>query len=329
MKVVIVGCGLSGITSAILLKERGHKVTIYESRSHIGGNCYDSKQDGMLIHNYGPHIFHTNDDEVFSFLSRYTKWKEFKLRPLGETPHGLISLPYSKKTQKEIGKALSQQEISDLIFKDYSEKQWGTSFDKIPKSITNRIPFTANLDNPTWFEGEKYQCIPVDGYTYMMENMLDGIDIKLGCEKSDWKKEKCDLLIYTGMIDEYFDHCLGSLPYRTLDFEIEKSKDKLSGFIINQNNSYNKYTRICDYSYINDQKFDYTIKIKEFPREFSLGDIPFYPVPFGDGPSTFQRYKELAILEKDVIFLGRLATYKYLDMWVTIKQAIQKINTIL
>ena len=202
MKVKVVGCGLSGVTAARLLKNRGFNVTIVETRNHIAGNCYDSNICGTMVHNYGPHIFHTDDEDVFSFLSGFTEWIPFEYKPKGITKLGPISLPYSKKTVSEIGKELSQEEIVEYIFKDYSEKQWGVPFDQIPKSITNRIPKTKDCEDPTWFEGQKYQCIPKDGYTKMFERMLNGIDVELNCDKDYWKNLEADFVIYTGKIDE-------------------------------------------------------------------------------------------------------------------------------
>ena len=326
MIVKIVGCGLSGITAAILLKELGHDVSILESRSHIGGNCYDSNLAGTLVHNYGPHIFHTNDEEVFSFLSRYTEWFDFKYQPLGNTELGMIPLPYSKKTEKVLGRELTQEEIVNVIFKDYSEKQWGVEFDKIPKSITNRIPKTKDDEDPTWYGNEKYQCMPKHGYTAMMNKMLEGIPVTLNCDKDYWKSVKSDLTIYTGRVDEYFNFCYGMLPYRTLNFRHETSSRKLRAVAINQNNKYHFYTRSYDHSYFNYNHKGSTIITQEFPSECKKDDIPFYPMPFGEGLELYSKYKELADREENVIFLGRLATYTYLDMWMAIKQVFLKLR---
>jgi UDP-galactopyranose mutase len=324
----IIGCGLSGITSAILLKEKGYNVTICDSRNHIGGNCYDSNFMGTLIHNYGPHIFHTSDDEVFNFLSRYTEWFDFKNQPLGNTKIGTIPLPYSKKTIKQIGRELSQEEIVDIIFKDYSEKQWGVEFEKIPKSITNRIPKTKDCEDPSWYEGEKYQCLPKQGYTKMMQNMLEGISVLLNVKNEQWKSWNFDLTVYTGKIDEYFDYCYGKLPYRSLDFVHTTSTNKLKNPVINENNKNVIYTRSYDHSYFNYNHDGSTIITKEYPKECKDQDIPYYPIPWGESLQIYAKYKELADKEKNVIFLGRLATYTYLDMWMAVKQAMLKIKNI-
>lgn len=323
----IIGCGLSGITAAILLKQKGYNVLIFEQRNHIGGNCYDTKINNTLVHQYGPHLFHTNDEEVFNFLSQYTEWFSFKNKVKGVTDLGLISLPYSKKTIKEIGRELNQEEIINLIFRGYSEKQWGVPFEKIPKTITNRVPKTKDCDDPTWYEGDKYQCLPLHGYTKMMENMLKGIEVKLSCNNNDWKKYKTDITVYTGKIDEYYSYCFGRLPYRTLKFDIKVSDTKLEYPIINYNQKEKPYTRVYDHSFFSKEHTGSTVITVEYPKQMEHeSEIPFYPIPFGEGLNTYAKYKELADKEKNIIFLGRLATYTYLDMWMAVKQAMLKIK---
>lgn len=330
MNIKIIGCGLSGITAARLLKDRGHNVKIFETRNHIGGNCYDSNVCGTLMHNYGPHIFHTDDDEVYEFLSKFTEWIPFELRPMGNTNLGEIPLPYHDSgCLKSINKILSQEEIIEYIFKDYSEKQWGVSFNEIPKSITNRIPKTKDSKNPTWFEGQKYQCIPKHGYTKMFEKMLEGIDIQLNCDLKEYKNQNdFDLIIYTGKIDEYYDFVFGKLPYRSLRFEHEITSEKQDKFIYNECNSEKKYTRKYDHSYFSENHNGMSIITKEYPKKCEDGDVPFYPIPWGDGLSIYNQYKKLAENEKNVIFVGRLATYTYLDMWMAIKQTFLKLKNI-
>ena len=325
----VVGCGLSGITAAVLLKEKGYKVIIFEQRDHIGGNCYDYYVGDTLVHKYGPHLFHTNDEEVFSFLSQYTEWFPFENRVKGVTDLGLISLPYSKKTVQEIGRELSQEEIINLIFKGYSEKQWGVPFEQIPKSITNRVPKTKDCEDPTWYEGEKYQCLPLRGYTKMMENMLEGIDVRLNCTNEDWKNFEAELTVYTGKIDEYFNYCYGKLPYRTLQFDIKSSQERLQYPIINYNQKDKPYTRVYDHSYFSKEHIGPTVITVEYPKALEYDwEVPFYPIPFGDGINVYNKYKDLAEKEEAVVFVGRLATYKYLDMWMAVKQVFLKLKNI-
>ena len=325
MKINIVGCGLSGIVAACLLKNK-HEIKIFETRNHIGGNCYDSDMYGILVHNYGPHIFHTNDDEVFNFLSQYTEWIPFKLQPKGNTKIGKISLPYSKKTISEIGKELTQNEIIDIIFKDYSEKQWGISFEKIPSTITNRIPKTIDCENPTWFEGEKYQCIPKKGYTEMFKKMIENVEVKLNCQNNEWKNEQFDLLIYTGKIDEYFNYVYGKLPYRSLDFVHKTTNKKMENFIENFNTKEQRYTRKYDHSFFSEKPCNLSVITEEYPKQCEDGDIPYYPIPWGESLEIYQKYQKLSNEEKNVIFLGRLANYKYLDMWMAVKNVLNKLR---
>ena len=328
--VKIIGCGLSGITAAVLLKDKGYNVEIFETRPHIGGNCYDGLICNTLVHHYGPHIFHTDDEEVYSFLSKYTEWTRFELRPKGETRLGCVSLPYSKKTISELGRELSQEEIVEYIFKEYSEKQWGVDFDVIPKTITNRIPKTADCEDPTWFEGQKYQCVPKDGYTAMFERMLEGIVVHLNCTDDEWvsTRQPDDLIIYTGKIDSYFNSVYGKLPYRSLEFKHTVLCDKQDTFIINQNNSTNSATRVYDHSYFNPEHVGPTVVTSEYPKECGPGDVPFYPIPWGTGQETYRQYESLADAEEGVIFVGRLATYKYLDMWMAIKHVMIKLKNL-
>jgi UDP-galactopyranose mutase len=244
-----------------------------------------------MVHSYGPHIFHTDDDEVYNFLSDYTEWLSFKLQPKGNSRLGLISLPYSKKTVAEIGRELSQEEIIEYIFKDYSEKQWGIPFDEIPKSITNRIPKTKDSEDPTWFEGQKYQCIPKDGYTAMMSKMLTNIKVNTECDSNDWKYSKADLTVFTGKIDEYFNYCYGELPYRSLEFKHHVTKNKQNTFIINQNNKDVEYTRKYDHSYFTNNHKGLTVITEEYPKQYEQGDIPFYSMPFGQGIEIYNKYE--------------------------------------
>lgn len=330
MNINIIGCGLTGIVAANILRKKGHIINIYETRNHIGGNCYDSNVSGVMMHSYGPHIFHTDDDICYNILGEYTQWMPFKLQPIGNTKLGMLSLPYSKKTIKEIGRELSQEEIVEYIFKDYSEKQWGIQFDQIPKTITNRIPKTINCEDPTWFEGQKYQCIPKYGYTEMFKNMLNykDINIYLNCDKDDWRKYPSHLTIYTGKIDEYFNYCYGKLPYRSLDFIHYSSNKKQPSFIINQCIAEVKYTRKYDHSYFTNEHKGGTIITEEYPKECKDNDVPFYPIPFGEGQIMYEKYKILAKETKNTIFAGRLATYKYMDMQDIVKNIIDIVDKI-
>lgn len=327
--ITVVGGGLSGCTASRIFADRGCRVTIYDTRNHIGGNCAETHINDVRIHQYGPHIFHTDDEEVFEFLSRFTSWVDFQLRPLGNTRLGVLPLPYSKSTIQKLGRELSAEEIREYIFKEYSEKQWGVPFDNIPKTITNRIPDTAECENPTWFKNQKYQCLPEHGYNAMFENMVDhpNITVVLDAASDDWKKNNSDLVVYTGKIDEYFDYCYGKLPYRSLEFHHEYTDKKQDTFIVNQNRADVPYTRIYDHSYLNPKHCSkYTVITSELPKECQSGDIPYYPIPWGAGQELYRKYEELANAETDVLFLGRLSRYKYLDMWMAVKHVLISIG---
>jgi UDP-galactopyranose mutase len=328
MKAQIIGGGISGATAAVVLKNAGYSVRLFETRNHIAGNCYDSIIGGTMTHNYGPHFFHTDDKEVFEFLSRFTEWIDYKHRPKGETKLGLISLPYSKKTISEIGRELTQEEITDVIFREYSEKQWGVPFDQVPRSITNRIPKTKDCDDPSWFEGQEYQLLPKDGYTQMISRMLNGVEVVLGAGKNDWKSYESDITVYTGKVDEYFNFVHGDLPYRSLDIEHTITSRRLPCAVVNHNTLSTPYTRSYDNAYFTNPHSETTVITRELPKACGRSDIPFYPIPFGSGLKIYSKYKDLAERESRVVFAGRLATYTYLDMWMAIKQVLLKFRNL-
>lgn len=329
MKINIIGCGLAGVTSAILLKEQGHDVEIFESREHIGGNCYDEKMDDVVVHKYGLHCFHTNDKEVWDFLNRYTKFNNHNLRARANTKLGLLTIPYNKTTAREIGRDLSEQEIHELIFKDYSERHWGIPWDSLPRSISGRVP-TKRDSYDNRYSLDTYQGIPEKGYTEMFKNMLDGITVNLGVSKDEYKKLKCDKMIYTGKPDEFFNLEFGKLSYRSLRFEHTKVKrtnlfsfDK--GAQINECNT-KPYNRTVDNSVFLNQQLPHTIYTRDYPEEHNDMNDPIYPKNFGIDQQVFNRYKKAIKSENNVTFLGRLATYKYLDMWMSIKQVMTKLS---
>jgi UDP-galactopyranose mutase len=328
MKIKIVGCGLTGIVCANLLKKAGHDVIILETRNHIGGNCYDTNFSGVMVHCYGPHMFHTDDEEVFRLLSEYTEWTPFEFRPKAATELGLLSIPYSQKTISELGREFTPDEIIKYLFKDYSEKQWAVPFDQIPVSITNRIPKTKDCIDPTWFEGQKYQCIPKFGYTNLFTNMLKDIPLQINCAPTEYKTIDSDLMIYTGSLDTYFDYVYGSLPYRSLNFVHHTQRHQDQFFMINFNTHTEKATRRYDHSYFTFNHHGPTIVTYEYPApRISENDIPFYPITF-QGNNLFEKYQILANQEKNTLFVGRLANYKYLNMDQAIRNAMNIVATI-
>jgi UDP-galactopyranose mutase len=334
MRAKIIGCGISGITAGILLKNAGYDVEIYDSRSHIGGNCYDEKIDGVTIHKYGPHIFHTNDDEVWNFVNKYSQFNNYTHKVKANTKYGLISIPYNYTTREEIGKDLTTEEIQDTIFKQYSERHWGLPWEMLPKSISSRLPTKReNYDNR--YFTDKYQGIPKYGYYHMMQNMLYDIKVNLNVSKNYFKKllDTNDLIIYTGKPDEYFDFVYGKLEYRSLRFEHYKDNkdarfghDKIS--TINECNT-SSYNRTTDNSVFLNETLEYTIFTRDYPEEHNDNNDPMYPKNFGTNLDIYSKYNNLIKKQNKTIFVGRLASYKYLDMWMAIKQVFQKINSII
>lgn len=323
---------MSGTVAAVMLREMGHDVEIFEVRDHIAGNCYDEKnEDGCTVHKYGSHIFHTNDEKVWNFLNRYTKFNSYEHRVRANTCEGQISIPYNKKTEEQLGRELTGVEIQQMIFKQYSERHWGVPWEELPNSITARVPKKRDDHDDRYFT-DKYQGIPENGYTTMFKNMLDGIKVNLGVERDLYKKLKADLVIWTGTISSYYDNYYGHLPYRSLIFKHHRvpadenyTWDK--GAVINECNDL-PYNRTMDNSVYLNEQVDYTIHTRDHPEEYVPGqNMPIYPKTFGEGPKIYSKYVSLAKTDKNVMFLGRLATYKYLDMWMAVSQVLSKIKS--
>ncbi len=322
MKVVVVGAGLAGAVAARLLSDSGHHVEVLETRGHIGGNCYDAWQDGVLVHQYGPHCFHTDKAEVWEFLQRFSRFRETAFEVMANTRLGLIPIPFND-VSAELAGDLSPEEIRDLLFVDYSEKHWGIPWTEIPGSITGRVP-QRRRGRDCRYHLDRWQGVPVEGFTKMFEAMLEGIPVHLGCGEDEWRKAGADHMVFTGSIDNYFRNTFGRLEYRSLDFEYALGP-KREHFQINECNRVNPWTREVDHSHWLDQRVKRTVIGREFPREWDGTNTRFYPKPFGDNPEKFRRYWDAARAEKRTTFVGRLATYKYLDMDDTIAQVMLKV----
>lgn len=352
-KYVIVGAGLAGLTVAErIANELNEKVLVIEKRGHIGGNVYDSyNNDGILIHNYGPHIFHTNDREVYLYLSKFTKWNDFWHRVLTYVDGNLVPMPITVetinklynlnldcfqveeflkqqaedikevKTSKDVALSKVGQDIYEKIFETYTKKQWGVDPGQLDTSVISRIPIRLNRD--TRYFADKYQGMPSHGYTKMCENMVANKNIKIMLN-TDYKEVMdqidYDYLIYTGPTDEFYNYKHGKLAYRSIRFEFETFdlEEYQDAPVVNYPNDYD-YTRITEFKKLTWQKHNKTTICKEFPC--AEGE-PYYPFPTKDCKAQFALYEEEMKKETNVIFLGRLAEYRYYNMDAVVRRAL-------
>ncbi|RRB07186.1 UDP-galactopyranose mutase [Larkinella rosea] len=350
----IVGAGYAGsVLAERLASQSGKKVLVIDKRPHIGGNAYDYyNEDGILIHLYGPHIFHTNSPEVFGYLSNFTEWRPYEHRVLASVEGQLLPIPINLDTVNKLyGKNFTSEELAEYFktvgepvddiktsedvvvsqvgrdlyekfFKNYTKKQWGVYPSELDKSVTSRIPTRTNQDDR--YFGDQFQSMPLHGFTKMFEKMVDhpNITLMLGTDFKEVKDNlSYDQLIYTGPVDEYFDHCFGKLPYRSLHFEHKTLNEEWHQpvAVVNYPND-NAYTRITEYKHLTGQEHPTKTSITfEYPQ--SEGD-PYYPVPMPENAELYRKYKQLADQQENVHFVGRLGTYRYYNMDQVVAQAL-------
>lgn len=357
---LIVGAGLYGAVFAQKKTEAGMKCLVIDRREHIAGNIYSRKMEGIDVHMYGPHIFHTDKEDVWQYVNRFTKFNHFTYCPVANYKGELYNLPFNMNTftkmwpdvktpaqaQERIRvqveaagikqpKNLEEHAISlvgtdiyEKLIKGYTEKQWGRACTELPAFIIKRLPVRLTFDNN--YFNHPYQGIPVDGYTEMVERMLEGIEIRLGVDylnKRDELRQQAESVIYTGAIDEYFDFCYGELQYRSLRFETEvMNMPNYQGAAgMNYTDSDHPYTRIIEHKHFlfGMGNTDKTVITKEYPAEWSRGDEPYYPINDERNAAVFEKYRELAEGERNLQFGGRLGTYRYMDMDQVISQALE------
>ncbi len=351
---LIVGSGFFGATFARLATDAGKKCLVIESRKHIGGNAYTEKYDTIDVHLYGPHIFHTNNEQIWEFVNRFTKFNNFVLNVKAFRYGRMYSLPFNMNTFHEIWgcttpeqakkiidaqridieptnleeQAISQVgiEIYDLLIKEYTKKQWQTDPKNLPASIIKRLPVRFTYDNN--YFNDKHQGIPVDGYTKMFENMLDGIEVRLNenyFENRHHWNSIADKVVFTGKIDEFFDYEFGELEYRCLDFTHQvKDTDNWQGTaIVNYPDSRCSWTRIVEHKHFTGAKSDQTVITYEIPVEYSKDKTPYYPINDNKNNDIYRLYREKADSLDKFIFGGRLAEYQYYDMHQVIGAAMK------
>jgi UDP-galactopyranose mutase len=352
-KYVVIGAGLAGLTMAERIADGlGERVLVIERRGHIGGNIYDSyNEDGILIHNYGPHIFHTNDREVYEYLSGFTRWNDFWHRVLTCVDGNLVPMPITVetinklynlnldcsqveeflrkqavdireiKTSKDVALSRVGKDIYEKIFENYTRKQWGIDPAELDTSVISRIPVRLNRD--TRYFSDKYQGMPAHGFTKMCEKMAANRNIKL-LLNTDYREVIRDIaydtLIYTGAADEFYDYKHGRLSYRSINFvfETHDKADYQEAPVVNYPNDYD-YTRITEYKKLTGQQHSKTTIGKEFPC--AEGE-PYYPFPTGECKAQFALYEEEMRKESKVIFIGRLAEYRYYNMDGVVRRAL-------
>jgi UDP-galactopyranose mutase len=356
---IIVGAGFFGAICAYELNKRGYKILVVEKRNHIGGNCFTEKRDGIDIHTYGPHIFHTNDEYVWNWINQFVSFNDFSLRPVANYDGEIYSLPFSMwtfsqlwgvykpeqakkiineqsahiinpKNLEEQAIKLVGQDVYDKLIKGYTTKQWRKSPAELPASIIKRLPVRFTYDNN--YFNDKYQGIPENGYTEIFERLLEGIEVRLGVDFFQMSRVIDSKIIYTGPIDKYFNYQYGRLEYKTARFEHKKVelKNYQGTAMMNFTSLNQEYTRIIEHKHFSrDNRIlekPVTWITEEYPKEFEDCDEPMYPVNDVKNNKMFREYKNLALKVENVYFGGRLAEYKYYDMHQVIARALTFIN---
>lgn len=353
--VMIVGAGFAGsVMAERLARDGGKRVLVVDRRPHIGGNAFDQLDAaGILIHQYGPHIFHTNSAEIFDYLSRFTEWRPYEHRVLAEVDGQLVPMPINRttinmlygldlttdaeveaflasraepvepiRTSADVVISVVGRELYETFFQGYTRKQWGMDPSELDKSVTSRVPTRTNTDDR--YFTDKFQAMPRDGYTRMFERMLDhpNIELLLGVDYADVRDAyPHDHLVFTGPIDEYFDFRHGKLPYRSLRFEHRTMEQEWLQpvAVINYPLEDVPYTRVTEYKHLTGQTAAKTSITYEYPS--ATGD-PYYPIPRDENQALYKRYEALALAEPGVSFVGRLATYRYYNMDQVVGQAL-------
>lgn len=357
---LIVGAGLFGSVFAYEANRLGYKCLVIDRRNHIGGNIYNEKIEGINVHKYGAHIFHTDNKKIWDYVNRFVEFNNYINSPIANFKGEVYNLPFNmntfnrlwgvitpeeakKKIQDDINSnrienpsnleeqaiSLVGKEIYYKLIKGYTEKQWGRSATDIPAFIIKRLPVRFTYNN-NYFD-HKYQGIPIGGYNVIIEKMLDGIDLNLGVDflkQREKYKNISKKIVYTGMIDEFYNYNFGRLEYRSLEFknEIIDSYNYQGNAVVNYTDINVPFTRIIEHKHFEFGKQKKTVITREYSREWKSGDEPYYPINDEKNNRLFQKYKKLSIRDKKIIFGGRLADYKYYDMHNVIDEALKRVE---
>ena len=354
---LIVGAGLFGAVFAHEAKAAGKTCLVIDKRNHIAGNIYTDKVKDIDVHQYGAHIFHTSNETVWNYVNRFAKFNRYTNSPVANYKGEIYNMPFNMNTFNKLWGVVTPQEaqakieeqkaayhvenpqnleeqaisligpdVYTKLVKGYTEKQWGKRATELPSFIIKRLPVRFTYDNN--YFNDDYQGIPVEGYTKMIERMLDGVEVKL---EEDFLKnreafmEQADKIVYTGMIDEYYNYCYGELEYRSLNFEtevLEGVENYQGNAVVNYTEYEVPYTRIIEHKHFTYGTQPDTVITREYPKTWSKGDEPYYPMNDEKNLNLYEKYTELAAKEGNVIFGGRLGMYKYYDMDDTIEAAL-------
>jgi UDP-galactopyranose mutase len=355
---LIVGAGLFGATFAYQARQQGMRCLVIDRRHHAGGNVYCKNVDGINVHYYGAHIFHTNDKSIWDFVNGFADFNRYTNSPIANYKGELYNLPFNMNTFYKLWKVTTPQQAQDKIreqiqslniaepanleeqalklvgtdiyeklIKGYTEKQWGRKAVDLPAFIIKRLPVRFTFDNN--YFNDKYQGIPIDGYNTIIEGLLENVEVKLNVDffkNRDYFKSIADKIVYTGPIDEYFNNQFGLLQYRSLRFEHEHLP--ISNFqgnaVVNYTEAEIPYTRIIEHKHFEFGEQPTTVITREYPAEWAPGMEQYYPVNDDENNKRYKLYQQLAAMEPDVIFGGRLAEYKYYDMHQVIGSALAK-----
>lgn len=362
---LIVGAGLFGAVFAYEANRVGKKVLVIDKRGHVGGNIYTKEIEGVQVHQYGAHIFHTSDKQVWDYIQQFAEFNRYTNSPIAKYKGELYNLPFNMNTfskmwnittpqdaklmiERQIAEAgitevhnLEEQAISlvgkdiyEKLVKGYTEKQWGRRATELPAFIIKRLPVRYTYDNN--YFNDKYQGIPIGGYTQIVEKMLCGIEVRLQEDyfsKREYYENISDKIVFTGMIDEYFNYCYGELEYRSLKFETEilDVENYQGNAVVNYTEYEVPYTRIIEHKHFefgcqNGRYNPKTVITREYPSTWRSGDEPYYPLNDEKNNELFKKYSGLAQKEKRVIFGGRLGLYKYLDMHNVVLEALKSVR---
>lgn len=359
---LIVGCGLYGAVCANKAVAAGKRVLLLDKRNHIAGNAYTYELQGVHVHRYGAHIFHTNDVEVWNFVNRFAQFNRFTNSPIANYKGEIYSLPFNMYTFNKLWGVVTPQEAADIIeaqvkeagiiqpsnleemaislvgteiyeklIKGYTEKQWGRSCRSLPPFIIRRLPVRLNYDNN--YFNSIYQGIPVGGYTQMVERMLQGAQIQLGedyLQRKEYWDSMANRVIFTGAIDAFFDYCFGALEYRSVRFETEclNMPNYQGNAVVNYTDRETPYTRIIEHKWFDYNNQPITIISREYSAEWSRGAEPYYPINDEKNMSRYAEYRKLAFGLSHHIIGGRLGEYRYYDMDQVIRAALDMCENI-